>query len=160
MKHILTVLVAFILSPGVLADELLKNSERIAPQKFSGLKETRVPEEVILDSVSDEFYSEDDAMSRRELAELFSNSVNIEAGQVYSVYFSGQSCVKFSVSSTPEDLHVMLMESLNFQTFQANDYSGSYLYIQGSQCLQTYSCSKTVSGLSSSNLLFGGSERL
>jgi len=86
--------------------------------------------------------------SRSLLAELFSNTLNIEAGQVYAVYFTGHSCVKFSVTSSPEDLHVMLMAENNYLVFKANSYSGSYLYIEGSKCEQTYSCAKTIDGLS------------
>jgi len=92
--------------------------------------------------------------SRRSLAELFSSSVNIGAGQVYHVYFSGYSCVKFSITSSPEDLHVMLMKENNYQTFAANSYTGAYLYVQGSLCEQTYSCAKTISGLSSSTTYY------
>jgi hypothetical protein len=92
--------------------------------------------------------------SRRLLAELLSNTVNIEAGQVYQVYFTGYSCVKFSVTSSPEDLHVMLMAENNYQTFKANSYSGAYLYVAGSQCQQTFSCEKTINGLSTSETYY------
>ena len=52
------------------------------------------------------------------------------------------------VTSSPEDLHVMLMAENDYLVFEANSYSGSYLYIEGSKCEQTYSCAKTIDGLS------------
>ena len=92
--------------------------------------------------------------SRRLLAEILSNTLSIEAGQVYHVYFTGYSCVKFSVTSSPEDLHVMLMKEQNYNVFAANSYSGSYLYIESSKCEQTYSCEKTIRNLSPSKTYY------
>lgn len=93
-------------------------------------------------------------ISRRLLASVFANELKIGAGQVYHVYFTGYSCVKLSVTSSPEDLHVMLMAENNYATFAANDYSGAFLYVEGSKCEQTYKCQKTVNGLSQSKTYY------
>lgn len=148
MKYFLTVFVAFILSQGILADKLAKKSERITPQKISGLKEARVPKEAILDNLSDEFDSKDDAMSRRELGDIISDTVNIKPGGRYYTDISGRSCVKFSVTSTPEDLRMGLMDGTSFYFYQTSDYDAQLLtFVQGSQCLGAYTCIRTISGL-------------
>ena len=88
--------------------------------------------------------------SRRLLAELLSEAMSIEPGQPYVFGFSGYSCIKFSVTSSPEDLHVMLMDENSYVTLSANSYYGAYVSVPGSKCEQTYRCAKTISGLSSS----------
>ena len=92
--------------------------------------------------------------SRRLLAELLSEVMSIEAGQPYVFGFSGYSCIKFSVTSSPEDLHVMLMDENSYVTLSANSYIGAYVYVKGSKCEQTYRCAKTISGLSSSKTYY------
>lgn len=151
MKYLLTVFIVFTWNQSILAVELAKNSERTDPQKFNGPKKSDFSEEVILNGVAHEFDSEDDVTSRRELAEIVSDALTIKGDQKYFVRFSGQSCVKFSVTSSPEDLEVvMMMTSSSFLAYQSNLFLGAYSYVLGSRCLQTNSCSKTVDGLARS----------
>eukprot|EP00740_Mantoniella_antarctica_P014658 CAMPEP_0181366790 /NCGR_PEP_ID=MMETSP1106-20121128/10931_1 /TAXON_ID=81844 /ORGANISM="Mantoniella antarctica, Strain SL-175" /LENGTH=343 /DNA_ID=CAMNT_0023482241 /DNA_START=97 /DNA_END=1129 /DNA_ORIENTATION=+ len=82
--------------------------------------------------------------------DVFSGTVKIAGAGGYSVTFSGRSCIQFSVNSASEDVHVMLMKEINYKSFAANNYEGSYVYVEGAQCKQAYSCSKTIKGLKSS----------
>mmetsp|Transcript_40222 Transcript_40222/g.64473 ORF Transcript_40222/g.64473 Transcript_40222/m.64473 type:complete len:305 (+) Transcript_40222:178-1092(+) len=82
--------------------------------------------------------------------DVFSGTVKIAGAGGYSMTFSGRSCIQFSVNSESEDVHVMLMKEINYKSFAANNYEGSYVYVEGAQCKQAYSCSKTIKGLKSS----------
>ena len=92
--------------------------------------------------------------SRRLLAELLRSTVKVEPSQMYRTYFKGYSCVKYSVTSTGEDVHVMLMRKSSYLAFEGNSFSGSYTYVQGSMCEQTYECKKTINGILTSETYY------
>lgn len=92
--------------------------------------------------------------TRRTLAQLASDTMTIQPGQLYYASFSGRSCIKFSVTSSNEDLLVVLMREASYRAFEANGFTGSYLYIQGSQCEQTYSCTRTINGLATTETYY------
>lgn len=86
---------------------------------------------------------------RRLLASLVDRSMTLTGGQSYTAKFSGYTCVHFKVTATGDDLTIVnIMTDSGYQTLYANSFSGYYTYIAGSECTTTYSCEKTVSGLS------------
>ena len=87
--------------------------------------------------------------SRHLLAKIFSGAYAIKPGNSYRVSFTGHTCVDFSVTSSPEDLTVvMLMREISFEAFKRNQFKGAYLYVEGSKCEVTFKCEKTIKGLS------------
>jgi len=88
---------------------------------------------------------------RRLLKDLADTSFSLDGGQYYTSTFYGYDCVNFKVTSSGHDVLVNIMEKDNFDVFESNSFTGTYLYIQGTQCQQTYSCSKTRDGLSKSD---------
>lgn len=85
---------------------------------------------------------------RRLLEDLVDTSFNLAGGQYYGATFSGYDCVNFKVTSSGHDVLVNIMEKSDYDVFVGNSFVGSYLYIMGSQCMQSYSCSATIDGMS------------
>ena len=86
---------------------------------------------------------------RRLLASLVDTSFTLTGGQVYTATITGYTCVHFKVTATGDDLTIVnIMTNSNYQTLYANSFSGTYYTVVGSECRNTRSCEKTVSGLS------------
>lgn len=91
---------------------------------------------------------------RRLLASLVDTSFTLSGGSVYTATIQGYTCINFKVTAAAypgDDLTIVnVMKNSNYQTLYSNSFSGSYYYVEGSECTVTRSCEKTVSGLSSS----------
>jgi hypothetical protein len=85
---------------------------------------------------------------RRLLEVIVDTSFNLDGGQAYTATFTGYDCVNFEVTSSGHDVLVNIMEKSDYDVFSSNSFVGSYQYIMGTLCEQTYSCSKTRDGLS------------
>jgi len=143
----LTLAVLTILTFGqVCAEEDVKSVRAFFPVSRS--RESRGTGEVVSATNQDAKNS-----TRRELAALYSETRSIAPRNYENFGIRDRTCVKYSVTSTGENVTVVLMSGFEFNAWFDGNFNfplRSDQYSPGSMCPESYSCIKEMNGLNPS----------